>query len=145
MIPGSILLSATLFIMMRLDMNTPSWVIVVSYILLMISIAAIMMPAETNGLNQLPKHLYPHGTAIMTTLQPVAGAIGVSVFISIMNARQSRFLQNSANPTDPSTIDNAMVAGVELVYYIAFIIALIAAILAPFIYRATAGDSPPPR
>ena len=145
MIPATILLCITMFVMTRLDLTTPVWIIIVSYILLMISVAAIMMPAETNGLNQLPKHLYPHGTAIMTTLQPVAGAIGVSVFISIMNARQSRFLQNSANPTDPSTIDNAMVAGVELVYYIAFIIALIAAILAPFIYRATAGDSPPPR
>src|SRR5690625_5821367 len=107
MIPGSILLSATLFIMMRLDMNTPSWVIVVSYILLMISIAAIMMPAETNGLNQLPKHLYPHGTAVMTTLQPVAGAIGVSVFISIMNARQSNLLAKVTTPTNSEVINRA--------------------------------------
>ena len=145
MIPATILLCITMFVMTRLDLTTPVWIIIVSYILLMISVAAIMMPAETNGLNQLPKHLYPHGTAIMTTLQPVAGAIGVSVFISIMNARQSRFLQDSTNPTDPLTIDNAMVAGVELVYYIAFIIALIAAAIAPFIYRAIAGDSPPPR
>lgn len=137
MIPATLLLCITMFIMTRLDLTTPLWVIIVSYILLMISIAAIMMPAETNGLNQLPKHLYPHGTAIMTTLQPVAGAIGVSVFISIMNARQFRFLQNSANPTDPLTINQAMVAGVELVYYIAFVIAIIAAVMAFFVYRAT--------
>jgi len=137
MIPATLLLCITMFIMTRLDLTTPLWVIIVSYILLMISIAAIMMPAETNGLNQLPKHLYPHGTAIMTTLQPVAGAIGVSVFISIMNARQFRFLQNSINPTDPLTINKAMVAGVELVYYIAFVIAIIAAVMAFFVYRAT--------
>ncbi|MFP3490622.1 MFS transporter, partial [Staphylococcus sp. SIMBA_130] len=71
-----------------------------------------MMPDETNGLNQLPKHLYTHGTAVMTTLQPVAGAIGVSVFISIMNARQNGLLQNANNPTDPTAIKEAMVAGV---------------------------------
>jgi len=136
MIPGSILLSATLFIMMRLDMNTPSWVIVVSYILLMISIAAIMMPAETNGLNQLPKHLYPHGTAVMTTLQPVAGAIGVSVFISIMNARQSNLLAKAPNPTNPDVINGAMVAGVELVYLIAFILSLGALVASFFVYRS---------
>lgn len=147
MIPATLLLCVTMFVMTRLDLTTPVWVIIVSYILLMISIAAIMMPAETNGLNQLPKHLYPHGTAIMTTLQPVAGAIGVSVFISIMNARQLRFLQSSANPTDPLTMNKAMVAGVELVYYIALVIAIIAAVMAFFIYRATPieGDSPPPR
>lgn len=89
MIPATIVLSSTMFIMSRLDMETPVWLVVVSYLLLMLSVSAIMMPAETNGLNQLPKKLYPHGTAIMTTLQPVAGAIGVSVFVSIMSARQN--------------------------------------------------------
>lgn len=136
MIPATILLSGTLFTLTKLDMNTPIWVIIVSYIFLMISIAAIMMPAETNGLNQLPKHLYPHGTAIMTTLQPVAGAIGVSVFISVMNARQLRVLKNADNPESAVAIDQAMVAGVELVYYLAFAMSIIAVIMAFFIYRA---------
>lgn len=136
MIPAAALLTVTMFMMTRLDMDTQTWVIVVSYIMLMISIAAIMMPAETNGLNQLPKHLYPHGTAIMTTLQPVSGAIGVSVFISIMNARQFRYLQNAANPENPITVSKSMVAGVELVYFIAFIMSIIALIIALFIYRA---------
>src|SRR5690625_2116240 len=115
MVPATILLSITAFSLTQLDENTSKLVIVVSYICIMISIAAIMMPAETNGLNQLPKHLYPHGTAIMTTLQLVSGAIGVSVFVSIMNARQLHYLKNSANPTGPLTINKAMVGGVELV------------------------------
>src|SRR5699024_5725879 len=100
----------------------------------------IMMPAQTNGLNQLPKALYPHGTAVMTTLQPVAGAIGVSVFISIMNTRQLHFLNKSNNPEDPATINQAMVAGVELVYFIAFIISIIVifvGIIALKVYRAS--------
>lgn len=105
--------------------------------LLMVSVSATMMPVETNGLNQLPKKLYPHGTAVLTTLQPVAGAIGVSVFISIMNARQLKFLENAADPTDPQTINNAMVAGVELVYLIGFFMTLIAVVLAFLVYRAT--------
>src|SRR5699024_1611267 len=85
MIPATSVLSGTMFMMSRLTVNTSVWVIIVGYILLMLSVSAIMMPAQTNGLNQLPKALYPHGTAVMTTLQAVAGAIGVSVFISIMN------------------------------------------------------------
>src|SRR5690625_7764308 len=79
MIPGSILLSATLFIMMRLDMSTTTWVIVVSYILLMISIAAIMMTADTNGFKILTKHLYHHRTTVITTLQTFATYIQVFV------------------------------------------------------------------
>lgn len=136
MIPATVLLCGTMFVMTKLDMDTPIWVIILSYTLLMISVSAIMMPAETNGLNQLPKHLYPHGTAIMTTLQPVAGAIGVSAFISIMNAKQSSVLDKVANPDDPLAISKAMVSGVELVYLIAFGFAVIALIVSFFVYRA---------
>ena len=137
MIPATLILCGTMFMMSRLDLNTPLWIIIVGYILLMVSVSATMMPAETNGLNQLPKHLYPHGTAVMTTLQPVAGAIGVSVFISIMNARQSNFLQNSNDPTDMKVINEGMVAGVELVYFIAFAMSIVAVVMAFFVYRAT--------
>lgn len=97
MIPASIVLSGAMYVMSRLNVDTPLWIVILSYILLMLSVSAIMMPAETNGLNQLPKHLYPHGTAVMTTLEPVAGAIGVAVFVSIMNARQLQFYKIQGN------------------------------------------------
>lgn len=140
LIPGSFVLCVTMFILTRLDLNTPVWLIVVCYVLLMLSVSAIMMPAETNGLNELPKRLYPHGTAVMTTLQPVAGAIGVSVFISLMNMRQSRFLQNASNPNDDLTIKQSLVAGVEFVYFVAFVTAVIGFILSLFVYRAVPED-----
>jgi DHA2 family lincomycin resistance protein-like MFS transporter len=141
MIPATIVLSGTMFMMSRLTVDTPVWVVVVGYILIMLTVSAIMMPAETNGLNQLPKRLYPHGTAVMSTLQPVGGAIGVSIFISILNARQMRFLEGSATPEDPGTVSLAMVAGVELVYFIAFAMSIIAVILAFFVYRAKPDDT----
>lgn len=140
MIPATIVLSGTMFMMSRLHLETPLWVVVVGYILLMLSVSAIMMPAETNGLNQLPKRLYPHGTAVMSTLQPVAGAIGVSVFISIMNARQLHFLENSPSPQDPATLQQAMVVGVELVYFIAFAMSIVAILLAFIVYRAVPSE-----
>ncbi len=141
MIPASLVLSGTMFMMSRLTTETALWVVILGYILLMLAVSAIMMPAETNGLNQLPKRLYPHGTAVMSTLQPVAGAIGVSVFIAIMNNRQLKFLQQSTTPDDPSTIAEAMVAGVELVYFIAFAMSLVAVILAFMVYRAKPSEA----
>lgn len=145
MIPATLVLSATMFVLSRLTIDTSLWIIVVSYIVLMLAISAIMMPAETNGLNQLPKRLYPHGTAVMTTLQPVAGAIGVSLFLSILNARQLKILQQSATPTDAATINAAMVAGVELVYFIAFVLSIGAVFLSFMAYRAVPKelDEPP--
>ncbi|MBO0992843.1 MDR family MFS transporter [Bacillus sp. SD088] len=142
MIPATIILSGTMFMMSRLSTDTPLWIVIVGYILLMLTVSAIMMPAETNGLNQLPKRLYPHGTAVMSTLQPVGGAIGVSVFVSIMNAKQLHFLQDAPNPNDPATINEAMVTGVELVYFIAFAMSIVAVLLALFVYRAKPEETP---
>src|SRR5699024_11586119 len=93
--------------------------------------------AETNGLNQLPKHLYPHGTAVVSTLQPLAGEIGVSVFIGLLNSRQASYLSSAENPESRAVITDAMVYGVESVYFIIFIIAIIAAVMSFFVYRAT--------
>ncbi|MFB9859516.1 MDR family MFS transporter [Salinicoccus siamensis] len=140
MIPASIVLAVTMFTMSRLDVDSSIWTILISFILLMVSVSAIMMPVETNGLNQLPKDLYPHGTAVISTLQPLAGAIGVSVFISILNARQAAYLNVAERPDDPVTIAQAMVAGVELVYFIAFLFSLVAIFLAFRVYRGSPDD-----
>ncbi|WP_271396769.1 MDR family MFS transporter [Salinicoccus roseus] len=140
MIPATLVLSGTMFMMSRLDTGSSVWMIVIGFLLLMISVSAIMMPAQTNGLNQLPKRLYPHGTAVISTLQPMAGAIGVSVFISILNARQANYLSNAETPDDPATIDLAMVAGVELVYFTAFIFSIVAVVMALRVYRARPDD-----
>lgn len=142
MIPATFVLACVMFGFNRfLDVDTPLWFIIVSYIFLMLSISAIMMPAQTNGLNGLPKHLYPHGTAIMNTLQPVSGAIGVSVFISIMTTRQQHFLNHAANPENPATISHSLVSGVELVYIIAFALAVIGFVVALFTRKAIAEDA----
>lgn len=141
MIPASFVLACIMFTLSRVGIDTPVWVIIVSYILLMLSVSAIMMPAQTNGLNGLPKQLYPHGTAIMNTLQPVSGAVGVSVFISIMTTRQQSFLDHAATPGDPDTISQSLVAGVELVYLIAFAFAVIGFIVSLFIRKAVAEDT----
>ncbi len=140
MIPATFLLTGVMFVLSRVGIDTPIWVIIACYIVLMLSVAAIMMPAQTNGLNQLPKRLYPHGTAIMNTLQPVSGAIGVSVFISIMTGRRQSYLESSTTPTDPETITQSFVAGVELVYLIALGFAIVGFVVSLFVKKATPED-----
>lgn len=136
MIPATIVLAVTMFMFSNLTADTPQWVIIAGFMLIMLSVSATMMPAETNGLNQLPKHLYPHGTAVVSTLQPLAGAIGVSVFIGLLNSRQQSYLEGAANPESEAAMTAAMVSGVEFVYFLIFIIALIAVVMSLFVYRA---------
>jgi MFS transporter, DHA2 family, lincomycin resistance protein len=94
-----------------------------------------MMPAQTNGLNELPKQYYPDGTAIMNTLQQVAGAIGTAVAVSIMSAGQEDYLGTVENPADPINIPASLTAGIQDGFIFALIAAGIALIIAFFIKR----------
>ena len=102
----------------------------------MLAISAIMMPAQTNSLNQLPKELYSHGTAVMTTLQPVGGAIGVAIFVGILNVRQNALLERVADPSSLTAMNDAFVGGMKLVYLVLFALALISFVMSLFMYRA---------
>lgn len=134
MIPATIILSIAMYLMSNFNIETPIWIIVVVYIILMLSVSAIIMPVETNGLNQLPKALHTHGTAIMTLLQPISGAIGVSLFISIMNNRKQELLSEISN--NNQEFENiALVSGFETVYFVSFGIAIITVLLACFIKK----------
>ncbi|MGE7946251.1 hypothetical protein [Lysinibacillus sp. NPDC093688] len=41
-----------------------------------VGVSTTIIPAQTNSLNDLPKQLYSHGSAVMNTLQQIAGAAG---------------------------------------------------------------------
>jgi DHA2 family lincomycin resistance protein-like MFS transporter len=67
--------------------------LVIIYICMNIGVGIFMSPSQTHGLNQLPKEYYPHGVAIVNTLQQVSAAMGSSLFIGIMSAAQINALE----------------------------------------------------
>lgn len=135
LIPGTILLAISVFTFRYTTPGVPVWVILLQHTFLMISVAMIMMPAQTNGLNQLPTKLYPHGTAIANTLMQVSGAIGAALFIAVMENGQQNFLADIANPTDADTID-AMTYGSQLSFSTGLYFACAAVILALLVRRS---------
>jgi MFS transporter, DHA2 family, lincomycin resistance protein len=52
----------------------------------------------TSSLGAVPMELYSHGSAIMSTLQQVAGAVGTAVFITLMTTGAAASLESGANP-----------------------------------------------
>ncbi len=109
--------------------------IVALHIGLMVGISMVWMPAQTNGLNQLPPELYPHGTAVMNTLQQVAGAIGTAIAISILMSGMENYLHDSPAPTELTEMANAMTLGSQNVFLFAMIVTLIGLATAFFIRR----------
>ncbi|NPC93024.1 multidrug efflux MFS transporter [Bacillus sp. WMMC1349] len=139
-IPGAIVLTGVMFFFSKISPTVPIWSFMIIYIILMLSISAIMMPAQTNALNELPKHLYPHGTAIANTLQPVAGALGVSVFVSIMSQGKQSFLAEQQVPLSKQIINEAMTHGLHHAYWFALALCCIAFVITLFIKKAVSPD-----
>ncbi len=107
---------------------------IILHSLLMIAVSMIMMPGQTNGLNQLPREYYPHGTAILNTLTQVGGAVGIALFISIMSAGTMNYMENPVQGGG-SLEAEAMTAGVQLAFTVALLFAIVGFILSLFIKR----------
>lgn len=136
-LPGLVLVSIALWMFSTVSLSSTVTFIIAVHILMMIGVSMIMMPAQTNGLNQLPPQLYPHGTAIMNTFQQVFGAIGTAVAVSVMSNGSEKFMKSAENPSDISLIPAAMTAGVHNAFIFGMIIALIGLVLSFFLKRVT--------
>lgn len=142
-IPGMVIVLAAIWLFTGIDANTTAQYIIALHIILLIGISLIMMPAQTTGLNQLPRHLYPHGTAIMNTLQQVSGAIGTALFITIMSRGTEKYILNAEDPTSPATAIGGLVAGMHDAFWVALAIGCVAFVLALFVKRVKSPDTPP--
>lgn len=134
-IPGLILVTTMLWFFTTLSTTSSVAFIVALHIGLMVGIAMIWMPSQTNGLNQLPPELYPHGTAVMNTLQQVIGAIGTAVAVSILTGGMENYLHGSSAPIQPAEIANAMTSGLQNVFLFTVVIAMVGLVIGFFIRR----------
>ena len=140
--------------MSNLGADSDYYYIMVVYTVRMFGMSMVMMPIMTNGLNQLPMNLNPHGTAMNNTLQQVSGAIGSAIFMTIMNARMDNVAENLFKEATkagivPTTADalaqfkvqlggQAMLEGINFTFFIATLVTVVALVLAFFVKRPIA-------
>lgn len=129
LIPGAILMVISVFSYRFIEAGTPTVFVIIQHTILMISVAMVMMPSQTNGLNQLPANLYPHGAAISNTLMQVSGAIGVALFISIMENGQHRVLEGIQNPSEAQQVE-ALAIGAQQSFSTGFFLSCLVLIIA---------------
>ncbi|ETT52010.1 efflux transporter [Paenibacillus sp. FSL R7-269] len=134
-IPGLALVAVSLWFFSGITATSTVVFVIVLHSVLMIGISMIMMPAQTNGINQLPMEYYPHGTAIMNTLQQVAGAIGTALAVSIMTSGSKSYMQTVTNPADPLNIGAAFTHGVQNAFIFGMVMAIIGLVIAFFLKR----------
>ena len=91
-VTGSIIvLIGNLIFLTSISATTPAWQIIVAFMVLFFGLTMVTIPAQTNGLNALPRELYADGSAAMNTLNQVAGAAGTAIAITLFTAGQTSF------------------------------------------------------
>ncbi|MEH7236528.1 MDR family MFS transporter [Bacillus sp. JJ1562] len=141
---GLIITAVSTYLLTQLQVDSSYTYIITAYTLRMFGMSMVMMPIMTNGLNQLPADLYPHGTAINNTAQQVSGSIGTAVLVTIMNSVAKTEGESLVATIDPSTLtestqdligQQALLAGINYSFIVALGINIVALVLALFIKR----------
>ncbi|MEC3977554.1 DHA2 family efflux MFS transporter permease subunit [Amycolatopsis sp. H20-H5] len=82
-IPGAAAMAASLWLFATLGPASSLVVVIAVHVLLMAGLGLMMTPLMTDSLGVLPDHLHSHGSAILATLQQVAGALGTTLFVTV--------------------------------------------------------------
>ncbi|MBQ1079940.1 MDR family MFS transporter [Nocardiopsis sp. B62] len=113
-IPGAFGIALALGGMVVLDGSSSLTQVIATHIVLHISLGLVMTPLMTASLGSLPPELYSHGSAIMNTLQQLAGAAGTALFITVMTAAASKSAQAGAATAAMEGINAAFLVGAVL-------------------------------
>ncbi|MER7860668.1 DHA2 family efflux MFS transporter permease subunit [Amycolatopsis japonica] len=108
-IPGAAAMAVSLWLFALLGPESPLIAAIAIHVLLMGGLGLMMTPLMTESLGSLPEHLYSHGSAILATLQQLAGALGTAVFIAVATA--STTTAGAASPDSAGIRTTFMVAG----------------------------------
>lgn len=108
-----------------LSATTPIWLVIVAFIIFFFGISFVMMPSQTNAMNNLPREYYADGAAAMNTFNQVAGAAGTAIAITLFTAGQKTFMAENPTGTVPEMLAAgtqhafALVAGIAILIFIA--------------------------
>ncbi len=132
------------YLLSKLQIDSSYLFIISVYTLRMFGMSMVMMPIMTNGLNQLPTRLNPHGTAVNNTAQQVAGSIGTALFVTIMNAVTKSQGEEMMKNLDLATASEAdfmqlktlaLLEGIQFTFLVATGVTLFGFILSFFLKR----------
>lgn len=130
-IPGMIVAATALWGMTSFGESTPLWWIIVVHVTLNLGLGFVFTPLMTSALGSLPMHLYSHGSAIVGTIQQVAGAAGTAVFVSIMSVQAASLMAQGANAI------SATASGIHTAFIVGAAAASLAIILTFFVRRTS--------
>ena len=109
MLPASVVVAGVFWLLSMIQLTTPWWLILACHMVMSACFAFMFTPLFTIALGSLPPNLYSHGSAIVGTVQQVAGAVGTAVFVTVL-ASQSASAQAAGASLEASLLQGSHVA-----------------------------------
>ncbi|MGM7723453.1 DHA2 family efflux MFS transporter permease subunit [Metabacillus sp. Hm71] len=125
------------------DSTTYTFLLVI-YTARMFGMSLLMMPIMTAGLNQLPRRLNAHGTAMSNTFKQVSGALGTAFLVTVMSNQTEKHVTElaAASSVTPDAkqqmafiVKEATIQGINDAFVVATWLSVLAVVLAFFIKR----------
>lgn len=130
---GAALIAIMLWRFSTIGAATPVPLLLTYHLLLSSGMALLFTPLMTTGMNPLPRRLYSHGSAVMSTLQQVGGALGVALLVTVMSSRAASFGTTLAP-------ELAQAAGLRSAFAFGALFAVLAALLTLFLKRVSPAE-----
>jgi DHA2 family lincomycin resistance protein-like MFS transporter len=86
LVPGAVIVSATLWFYTTVGTETSFVLLIVVQTVMMIGLALSFTPLFTASLGSLEPRFYSYGSAVVGTVQQVAGAAGIALLITVMSS-----------------------------------------------------------
>nr|WP_245561857.1 MDR family MFS transporter [Agromyces italicus] len=131
LVPGTIGVAAVLWSLTLVTESTPAWLVLIAHMVMSTSLAFVFTPLFTSALGSVEPRFYSHGSAILGTIQQVAGAAGTALFITVMTSRTATVAAGGA----PAIAAEA--AGIRAAFLVGAIISLVA-VVGAFLVRKPA-------
>lgn len=132
LIPGVIIVSAVMWAMTLLGADTWWGYILAGHIIMSIGFALLFTPLFTVSLSSVQPRLYSHGSAVLGSIQQVAGAAGVALLVAVLTSGTAGLAAGGADPTE------ALAGGVRSAFLVAAVISLFAVAASFFVRRPPA-------
>ena len=134
-VPGAILLSLVMWGLTLVGQDTPVWALLIGHVVMSVGLAMMFTPLFTASLGSLKPHLYSHGSAMIGTVQQVAGAAGTALFVALMTLQSAALVAGGAEEVA------ALAGGIRSAFFVGAIISLFA-VVAAFFVRKPEGGAP---
>lgn len=128
LVPGMIVTALSLWSMGLFTDNTTIWQVLITHIGLSLGLSGVFTPLFSVSLGSLPSQLASHGSAIISTVQQVAGAAGTALFVTVMTLVASS-VAGSHTAIDP----HALAAGTRVAFLMGGAASTVGVVLAFFI------------